>query len=31
MTKEYTQTDRIDDFHYFLGHYDEFFKKYGYC
>lgn len=29
--KEYTQTDRIDDFHYFLEHYDEFFKKYGYC
>lgn len=26
---EYTETDRLDDFNFFLKHYDVFFQKYG--
>lgn len=27
----YTDNDRSRDFDFFLAHYDEFFKRYGYC
>lgn len=27
----YTDSDRSRDFEYFLAHYDELFKQYGYC
>lgn len=31
MKKEYTDTDRRNDFDFFLSHYDEYYKKYGHC
>ena len=31
MKKEYTDTDRRNDFDFFLSHYEEYYKKYGYC
>lgn len=29
MNKEYTDTDRKNDFDFFLKHYEDFYKKYG--
>lgn len=31
MENEYTDIDRRKDFDFFLEHYSEFYKKYGYC
>ena len=31
MKKEYTDTDRRNDFDFFLSHYEEYYKKYGHC
>ena len=31
MKKEYTDTDRRNDFDFFLSHYEEYYKKYGQC
>ena len=31
MGKEYTDTDRKNDFDFFLSQYDDLYKKYGHC
>ena len=31
MSKEYTDTDRKNDFDFFLSQYDDLYKKYGHC